>query len=243
MDFSRGAIPRAPGGVDEGVGVFDQELIAGVHADGKPKRFLRGSIHMHLKADLPALEAGGPADGADEGGRHDFKPHGLPDAGGAWIPDGVRFELPVLLAAGLFEIGRVIVGADDDLLGTVGGENIGDFDGEGGVAALVPADLDAVDPHPGDMVDRAEVENKTFAGFQLRSVKGSAVPDGTEEAGVADAAACGFGGERHLNLGVPEDLGEGVPLGARIDGEVPLAVERGPLRALQLRSGIARLRA
>jgi hypothetical protein len=35
------------------------------------------------------------------GAGHALQPHGLPDAGAARVPDGMRLALPVLLAAGL----------------------------------------------------------------------------------------------------------------------------------------------
>ena len=44
-------------------------------------------------------------------------PDGLPDAGRARIPDRMRLELPVLLAARLGEIVRIVLGADHDLDG------------------------------------------------------------------------------------------------------------------------------
>ena len=229
--------------MDEGVDVVHEGLLTGTHTDAEAERVVGGPFDVDFEADLPTLETGGPADSADVGGGDGFEPDGLPDAGGAGIPDGVRFELPVLLAAGLFEIGGVVVGADDELLWAFTGEGVGDLDGEGSVAAFVPGDFYAIDPHIGGGVDCTEVQDDALSGFELGPVKLTAVPYGAEEAGVSDAAGGSFRGEGHLDAGVPRDLGEGVPLSVGIDSKVPFTVERGPLLALQLRSGIAGLRA
>ena len=70
----------------------------------------------------------------------------------------MRLQLPVLLAAWLGEVGRIVVRAHDDLLQQSLLEQIGDVEGEGRVAALVLAARGAVDPDRGAVVDGAEMQ-------------------------------------------------------------------------------------
>ena len=109
--------------------------------------------------------------------------------GGAVVPDLVRLLLPVLLAARLRQIERLILGADDDHLVTVAGrQHRGDVGGEWGVPTFVPGDQPAIDPDVGAVVDRAEMEHELPAAVVRRDLNGAPVPDDRVVPGVADAA-------------------------------------------------------
>src|SRR5690606_1003693 len=115
-----------------------------------------------------------------------------PDAGGAPVPDRVRGRAPVLLAARLGEVVRVVLGAhDEQVVGAVGDER-GDVERERGVAALVLADEVSVDPHPGSVVDGAEVQQDhgcavaAAGGGQVVGGDRAGVPDHGVETGLAD---------------------------------------------------------
>src|SRR5688500_19674564 len=60
-------------------------------------------------------QVGRPAQSADPARRQRLEPHRLPDPAGARVPDRVRLEQPVLLAARLREIERVVFGPHHDL--------------------------------------------------------------------------------------------------------------------------------
>ena len=65
-----------------------------------------------------------------------LEPDRLPDAGRARIPDRVRLELPVLLAARLRQVGWIVFGAHDDLARRAAVQESRDVDGERRVAAV-----------------------------------------------------------------------------------------------------------
>src|SRR5262245_36596951 len=98
-----------------------------------------GAAQPHFDADFPPLEIRRPADRADPGARYALEPHGLPNTRRARIPDRMRFELPVLFAARLLEIARVVVRAHDDLEAALRVDVVGDVDRERRVAAFVVA--------------------------------------------------------------------------------------------------------
>src|SRR5690348_734088 len=124
-----------------------------------------------------------------------LEPDGLPDAGGAIIPDGARLGVPVLLAARLGEVGGLVFGADDDdLLGVAGLQGSGDVGAEGGLTAFVLGDEGAVDPDVRDVVDSPEVEDEPLPAIFGGDAEGTAIPDDGVEGGVGDAAGAGLGG-------------------------------------------------
>ena len=135
------------------------------------------AVDAHLAADLPALEVRRPAERADRGRGHALEPDGLPDPGRARVPDRVRLEQPVLLAARLGEVVRIVVGAHDDRRRRRGRASaVGDVDRERRVAALVPPDERAVDPDRRRVVDRAEVEQQPLAGCERGRLERAPVP-------------------------------------------------------------------
>src|SRR4051812_25442167 len=109
---------------------------------------LSGSADPGLESDLPPFQVGSPADAVDARRRHDLGPDGLPNAAGAWIPDRVRLQLPVLLAARLREIVRVVFSAHDDC--RIAGrafEKWREVNGERRVATLMTSGEPIVAPH------------------------------------------------------------------------------------------------
>ena len=60
----------------------------------------------------------------------------------------MRFELPVLLAARLGQVVRVILGAENDLMLRTGEQEIGDIDRKRRVSTFVAARERPVDPDP-----------------------------------------------------------------------------------------------
>ncbi len=76
--------------------------------------------HQCIAADFEPIEMRCPAQSLNIGGRYTLKPDALPDAGSARIPDRMRFQLPVLLAAWLGQIVWIVIYAHgDDLVAGV----------------------------------------------------------------------------------------------------------------------------
>src|SRR5215207_11277623 len=103
----------------------------------------------HLTGDVPGSQTWYPPQRVDPGRWSSLQPDCLPDAGRSGIPDGVRIELPVLLAARLGQVVRVILGAENDLVLRTGEQEIGDIDRKRRVSAFVTARIRSVDPYPG----------------------------------------------------------------------------------------------
>jgi hypothetical protein len=155
--------------------------------------------------------------------------------------------VPVLLAARLRGVVRVVLGAHDDRVIRVAGDVLGHVEGEGRVAALVLADERAVDPHAGAVVDRAEVQEHAGravrpAGLrEIRRRDRAGVPDHPVEAGLGDAGGLGLrreGDEDRLRVaeaGRPALREAGVRV---VVAERPRAVEVRPVRAHDLRARV-----
>src|SRR5262249_60776340 len=120
--------------------------------DVQPQSLAAQAFQTRFQADFPALQTGRPAHPADPSRAHALQPDGLPDAGRPRIPDGVRVQLPILLAARLGEILRIVLGTDRDRLRALCREEIRDVRLEGRVAAFVPGDDEAIDPDPAGIV-------------------------------------------------------------------------------------------
>jgi hypothetical protein len=88
----------------------------------------------------------------------------------------VGLRLPVLLAARLFEVVRVVRGTHLDLERAVRREELGDVDGERSVAALVPRRELPVEPHGRVVVDGFEVQEPALAVRGRLEAYGAAVP-------------------------------------------------------------------
>src|SRR5215211_338518 len=94
----------------------------------EPEVFAVLPLDDHLTGDVPGRQAGYPAQRVDPGGRSSLQPDRLPDTGRSRIPDRMRFELPVLLAAWFGQVVRVIFRAENDLVVHTRQQEIGDVD-------------------------------------------------------------------------------------------------------------------
>ncbi len=90
--------------------------------------------------------------------------------------------LPVLLAAGLGKILRVVVCLNHHFMLAPGGHQEADVDGEWGVTALVPSDELPVDVDHRLTVHSAEVEKQALAGAERFHLEATPVPTALEEA-------------------------------------------------------------
>ncbi len=186
-----------------------------------------------------------PVDVSDAVPSDHLQPDGLPDAGGAPVPDRVRWRLPILLAARLAEVVRIVLGPHHDHGGRRSdGQRRRDVCLERRVPALVPGHVDAVDPNIGAIIDRPEVEQESLVILACERVKIdlAPVPDHAMRTGIVDAAgrrlrrkrrrdrAVERGGVR-LPMPVPPDV-------VRVEGELPFAGEVVPVGAGELRVGV-----
>jgi hypothetical protein len=223
------------------VGVVGEDLGAGPELDPEAEALPGQTTHPGLEADLPARQVGSPAQAVDPGRGDLLEPHRLPDARGPGIPDRVRFELPVLLAPGLAEVGRIVVGPDHHCLLDARedvDERVGDIGAERRVASLMADDQRAVDPDRGRPVHRSEVEEEALAMGQRRGFERPAVPATAVKAGVADPARRRLGRVGNDDGCPPGHLAGRVPALVGIDGEVPGPVQVGPAVPLQKRPGV-----
>src|SRR4029450_704179 len=178
-----------------------------------------------LEADVPSFEAGGPAHRVDSSRRHTFHPRRLPDARGPRVPDRVRLELPVLLAARLGEIRGIVFCADRYLAGRLDRHEVGQVHHERRVAPLVRTGQGAVDPYRGGVIDGPEMEQQAFAVAQWRDSGDPPVPAGLVEAGIVDAASRRFRRERDHDRAIPVDVTRTRITAGMVEREIPLAVQ------------------
>ncbi len=229
--------------VEVGAGGGGRHLALGVgHGDGHrvaaPVR-----RQWHHDVERRAGQVRRDAWAAQVHGRYRLQPHRLPDARRAGV---VALEVRVavaLLAPGLRPVARVPGPHDDgDRVPRV--RDAVQVGRERGEPAAVPHDLRPVDPHRRVVVDRAEVQQDVRVVADGGPLRGdgdlAAVPDGFEEVGVLDAGELRLGRERDDDLALERALDEaaletGV---ARVDLELPGAVEVQPTVAGHLRAGV-----
>ena len=161
-------------------------------------------------------------------GRNHLQPDRLPDAGRAVVPDNVRVGHPVLLAARLAHVERLVLGAHDQDLFFAIIQLAGDVGGKGRVAALMARHQAAVDPDGGHVIDGAKVEHNPLGLLALHR-KCAPVPDDGMAAGVVDTAGSGLRRERHLNLAAEDVVAAAGP--AVVDPAVFVVVGKPPLTA------------
>jgi hypothetical protein len=147
---------------DEGIDVGREQCLARSQRDLQHGTRNRRASELRIDVDLPPLERRLAAQDDEACGGHHLEPDRLPDSGGPPVPNGVRLELPILLATGFGEIMRIIEGAHRDDVLAARAKKAGDVDFEGRVSARMPSDHRLVDPHRRLVVDRAEVENDAF---------------------------------------------------------------------------------
>ena len=104
-DFRRGQAVR----------IIADHLFAQMHFDAEAKAVAPVPGDVRLEADVPPLQARAPANRGNPRRWDPFEPDRLPDPCRPWIPDGMGLQLPILLAARLGEVCRVVFGPDDDL--------------------------------------------------------------------------------------------------------------------------------
>ena len=224
--------------VDDGVSVVGDELFTNRQPRVQAKALALGTGQPGFQADLPAFDIRRPSDALERRAGHHFHPDRLPDAGRAWVPDGVRCNLPVLLPTRFGEVMRVVFGTNDELDWRLVG-TARDIERERRIAAFVSAEASTVDPHRGLVVDRAEMEQDPGAVLDRGQNERRTIPARAQERRVADAARGCLRRERHQDLRVPRHIPRMTPLGAAVRGEIPEAIERKPRGPLQLGSGIA----
>src|SRR5436305_9838382 len=90
-----------------------REQLAGCGERDAERGFLSGPIgpDRRIHPDVPSFETRCPLKSIDTRRGNHLEPDGLPNSRGAWIPDGVRLQLPILLAPRLRKIGGVIFSA------------------------------------------------------------------------------------------------------------------------------------
>ena len=179
----------------DGIAVVNEQLRAGEQLYGQAKPFAFEPFDPGVDGDLPPRQVRRPPQLPDARFWHHFNPDRLPDAAAARVPDRVRLELPILLAARLRQIGGVILALHDDLF-VAAAQLIGDVRGEWRVPALVAHDARAIHPDDGGMIDGAEVQEHAVASRPLRSGERPAVPARAKEPFFAHAARIGQRSQR-----------------------------------------------
>src|SRR5678815_3081953 len=170
--------------------------------------------------------------------RHALEPDRLPDAAGARIPDRMRLELPVLLAARLTEVVGVVLGKYGHRLSSRVVQRSGDVRLERRVAPFVSRDVAAVDPHLCDIIDRTEVQEHTLAFCPDLEV--ALIPAGRVERRVRNAACRRLRRKRHANDERPlANLRRMKVAPLRIEAEAPISIETSPPRPPQERAWIS----
>src|SRR5215204_7251275 len=93
----------------EEIGVCRQHRVTAAKPDAETQILPPLALEPHLNADFPPRQAGCEADPPDPCRRDLLDPHRLPNARRARIPDGVRLQLPVLFAARLGQVMRIVL--------------------------------------------------------------------------------------------------------------------------------------
>ena len=98
------------------------------------------------------------------------------------VPDVARLLLPILLAARLLEVARIILRAHHhDLIDTID-EQMANLGGKGCVPTFMLAGELAVHPYRRAVIDRAEMKDETFAPKRLVDLDRPPIPDDGMEA-------------------------------------------------------------
>ena len=117
----------------------------------------------HVQADLPSVRIRRPTQLIEICFGNHFKPDALPDAGGAVIPDGVRLRPPVLLAARLCQVGRIVLGSNDQRLRIGIIQQVSNVHGKRRVPAFVSHGQFVIQPDTRTVIHRTEVEDHALA--------------------------------------------------------------------------------
>src|SRR3954451_2153407 len=144
---------------DDGIGVVGDERVVETQLDGHSQAVAALAKQARFKSDFPSFHDGRVAQRSYVCRGNAFHPHRLPDACGSRIPDGVRLELPILLAARFGEVSRIVIGADAKVLRAFRSQEVSYVGGKRRVSALVLGGHSAVDPYGGAVIDGPEVNN------------------------------------------------------------------------------------
>jgi len=174
---------------------------------------------------------------------HRLQPDGLPDARSARVETTGIGELGRLLAAWL-RAAVGVAGTNNDHNGLPGDSQATQITGEGGKAAAVTADLAAVDPHCGVIVDRLKVQQHPPPSPRFGDIDLAPVPDSVQEVNIADAGERGLRAERDDNVSRQGTVDEAAVKAAipTVDLELPLTVQAKPIGAHELGAGVLRPR-
>ena len=161
-------VVRAPEmGIFRGDGhlpVFQRELPQLLHADCTLQWRNRGDRHgraVIFNVQILYISA-----------RHAFQPHRLPDTGHGGVPHAAPVHH--LLAVGESLIVEIVGAADDQLVFLR--QRFGDVHAEGGIAALVAAQVLPVHEHLCNLIGSADVEQHPLPAEALGQKKAAAIP-------------------------------------------------------------------
>ena len=226
---------------DHLVAVVGQHLVAMQDARLDRHAVLQVAGHEGFTADFETIEMRRPAQFADVGMRYLLDPDRLPDAGGARIPDRMWLELPVLFAAWLGQVTRIVLCPYGYGLLAIVPQGPRDVGRERRMAAFMHHYQLAIYPDPRLVVNRAEVQQRA-AGLPGQG-KVALVPAAAVKATVTDAACLGLRRIRHQDFESPVDrIMRIVKAALMVEGETPAAVQREPVVAYQLGSRIGEVR-
>ena len=141
-------------GLGEADGLVGEHLVAVAEGDPQPGAGARPLGELDREGRLGVGDARTPRDVSDVLTRNRLEPDRLPDSARAVVPDDVPLLGPVLLAARLREVVRIVLDPHDDV---EAGARIRHLRRERRVAALVMGDVLTADPDVGAVVDSPEV--------------------------------------------------------------------------------------
>ncbi len=175
-----------------------------------------------------------------------LQPHRLPDTGGGGEPVGA-VRLGILLAARLLLARPILAAHHQDVLAILSiSERGAHIEGEGRVAALVPAQEVAVQPDLRAEIGGANVEQHPPAAPRRWAMERPAVPHHRVDGTVADARERGLVRERHDDAPLRRRLRQPLhpvraqPHIAVVEHEGPRPVETQPLLPAELRPRVFR---
>src|SRR3954451_6784107 len=148
----------------------------------------------------------------------------------------MRFEFPILFAARLFQIRRVVLGAHNDFLLASVAQRGGYLYRKRSVATFMLKYFYSVDPNRRGIIDRTKMEHEPLARFHHRPVEVASIPYRAIEARISDTAAQSFGGKGYQDNRVPDHLFWAAQCRPCIDREVPRPIETNARLAPQLRA-------
>src|SRR5688572_13433158 len=114
------------------------------------------------------------------------------------------FKAPILLAARLRQVERIILGPDNDFAPFLEG-GIRHIEGKRCAAALMLSRVDAVDPYGRAVIDGPEMQQPPIAVVSDRQLDAAPIPADAEKTRVADATGRGFRCKRYGDLLRPAD--------------------------------------